>query len=113
MDKKEAPKSADQILTEAAQTFRQRNAVYKDNYKHIGKVMSGFFPNGLTLRTEEDFVRFHLFILMQVKGTRYTQNWEAGHQDSIRDATVYAAMLEAVDGEIDAVRSEGMEEIPY
>lgn len=108
-----SPKSADQILLEASKTFRERNAVYKDNYKNIGKVMTGFFPEGVTLRTEEDFNRFHLFVLMMVKGTRYSQNWNnGGHQDSIRDACVYAAMLEAVDEAIDAERNpEG--QIPY
>jgi hypothetical protein len=38
-------------------------------------------------------------MLAMVKFTRYANNWEKGHQDSIRDAAVYCAMLEAVDSE--------------
>lgn len=92
-------KRTDEILTEAAATWKARNAVYKDNYKHMGAVMKGFFPNGITLITVEDFIRFQLFVLVVTKLTRYTNNWKDGHQDSLRDAAVYTAMIEQVDGE--------------
>ena len=91
---------ADQILEQAAQTFRDRQAVYKSNYKQIGTIMKGLFPDGVTLKTEEDHIRFHLFMLMVVKINRYSNNWSTGHQDSIRDACVYASMVEMVDSEI-------------
>lgn len=88
-----------EILVEAAETFKTRNAVYKDNYKHIGPVMAGYFPEGIRLLTPTDYIRFHLFMLIHVKLTRYTNNWANGHQDSLRDISVYAAMLESVDAE--------------
>lgn len=86
------------LLAEAAETYRARNKVYGDNFKMVGKVMLGLFPNGVTLKTPHDHNRFHILMLIIVKLTRYTVNWEGGgHADSIHDATVYAAMLEWID----------------
>lgn len=81
------------VLEEAAKTFRERNAVYKDNANVVGKVMLALFPNGVKLETPEDFHMWHLFELLIVKLTRFT-NSGLTHQDSILDLTVYAAMLE-------------------
>lgn len=90
----------DEILAQAAKTFKERNAVYKSNYTQMGPLLAALFPEGITLKTELDFVRFHLLMLVMVKATRYVQNWEAGHQDSLRDAAVYFAMLESVDNDL-------------
>jgi hypothetical protein len=95
-----ANKNAADILREGADTYLERNAVYKDNYRHIGAVMAGYFPNGITLKTPVDFIRFHLFMLMHVKLTRYTNCWGTGHTDSLVDNSVYSAMLEQVDAEM-------------
>ncbi|QDH49635.1 haloacid dehalogenase [Pantoea phage Kyle] len=81
------------VLEEAAATFRERNAVYKDNALVVGKVMAALFPNGVELKTQEDYNMWHLFELLIVKLTRFT-NSGLTHQDSILDLTVYAAMLE-------------------
>jgi hypothetical protein len=90
---------ADQILSEAAKTFAERNKVYGDNYLNVGRAFVALFPEGLTLKTVKDFNRFHLFMLSVVKLTRYCNNWDnGGHQDSIHDSTVYNAMVESVDG---------------
>ena len=92
-------KMAHDILREAAKTFEERNAVYGSNYKMVGEVMVGLFPDGITLKTAHDHNRFQILMLMAVKLTRYTVNWEKGHHDSIRDNTVYSAMLEMIDGQ--------------
>ena len=85
-------------MEEGAATFRERNAVYGNNSEQVGKVMEVLFPNGLTLKTNADFERFHLFMLKIVKLTRYGNNFTiGGHEDSIRDDGVYSFMLEAVD----------------
>lgn len=97
-------KKAHDILREAADLFQERNAVYGDNFKMVGEVMVGLFPNGVTLKTAHDHNRFHILMLLAVKLTRYTVNWEKGHQDSIRDATVYGAMLEMIDSMKDQTR---------
>lgn len=88
----------DEILTEAGALFKARNAVYGDNWNMVGNVLQGMFPNGVTLKTAHDHNRFHILSLMAVKMTRYTVNWnKGGHQDSIRDNTVYSAMQEFID----------------
>jgi hypothetical protein len=90
---------ADKILEDAAKTFRDRNKVYGDNFLRVGAVMQGLFPDGMTIKTEHDWNRLHILLLGVVKQTRYVQNWgKGGHQDSIRDSAVYAAMLEMIDG---------------
>lgn len=94
-------KSPHQLLREGAETFEQRNKVYGDNYTRVGKALAALFPAGLVLRTPDDHNRFQIFNLIVVKLSRYCVNWDEGHQDSIHDAMVYCAMLEAIDATID------------
>lgn len=93
--------SADNLLKKAAELFKERNAVYGDNYLMVGETMKGLFPYGVNLLTADDFNRFHILMLMVVKLTRYTNNWKEGHLDSISDNTVYSAMLEMIDRDIE------------
>lgn len=88
-------KDAAMILDEMADTFRERNKIYGDNYKRVGAVMSAMFPHGVMLKTAEDFNRWHLFELQIVKLTRFA-NSGLTHQDSIHDEAVYAAMVESL-----------------
>jgi len=82
-------------LHAAAKTFESRNAIYRDNYKTFGLVMQSLFPEGLTVKSAEEWNRLCLLIAMTGKMTRYTVNFSSGgHVDSIHDMTVYAAMLE-------------------
>lgn len=88
------------ILRLAAETYEERNKVYGDNYLLVGDVMKGLFSDGLKFATPRDWNRAHIFMLMVVKLTRYAQNWSTGgHQDSLRDLAVYAAMLEEIDND--------------
>lgn len=94
-------KTADEFLTEAADTFKARNAVYGNNYLNVGGALAALFPLGVTLTTADDFNRFHIFMLGVVKQSRYCNNWyDTGHADSAHDNTVYSAMLESIDHEI-------------
>ena len=86
---------ADAILQTMANTFRTRNKVYGDNYKRVGDVMKALFPNGVQLKTAEDFNRWHLFELAIVKITRFTTTGMT-HVDSVHDAAVYLAMVESL-----------------
>lgn len=88
-------KTAADVLGAAAETFRERNAVYKDNAGKVGEVMAVLFPNGVQLKTEADHKFYHLFELLVVKLTRFT-NSGLTHEDSIHDLMVYAGMLEAI-----------------
>ena len=85
----------DQILKDMAKMFKERQKVYGDNWLMIGHVLEQMFPNGLVLNTADDFNRFHLFLMAQVKLTRLA-NTKINHQDSARDAGVYSAMLESL-----------------
>lgn len=90
-DKKTVP----ELLRSMADTFEERNAGYKDNFKVVGAVMEAMFPNGVELKTADDYNRWHLFELMIVKMTRFT-NSGLTHKDSIHDSAIYAAMVESL-----------------
>lgn len=99
--RKTGPKTAADFLDEGAKTFRERNAIYGDNYKNVGGAMAALFPEGVMLKTADDWNRMHIFILGIVKQSRYANNWsKGGHADSSHDNTVYSAMLEGIDAEI-------------
>lgn len=87
--------NAADILDAAADTYRERNKLYGDNYKHFGAACVAMFPHGLTLRTAGDWNRLGVFIQATSKLTRYAQNFSrGGHIDSAHDLSVYAAMLQ-------------------
>ena len=88
-------KNAGFILDEMADTYRARNQVYGDNFRMVGRVMEAMFPNGVVLRTADDFNRWHLFELKIVKLTRFAISGLL-HVDSIHDDGVYSAMVEAL-----------------
>lgn len=93
-------RTAADILEDAAETFRARNAVYSDNFLRVGNMMVAMFPSGITLKTQQDWNRMHMLLMAIVKQSRYATNWDkGGHQDSIHDAIVYGAMLEMIDGQ--------------
>jgi hypothetical protein len=89
----QAPATVPELLEAAATTFRERNEKYKDNKDNVGAVMVGMFPDGVVLKTKDDFVRWHLFELMVVKMTRFA-NSGLQHKDSIHDLGIYAFMVE-------------------
>jgi hypothetical protein len=95
---KNNPINAADLLDAGAQTFRDRNAVYGDNFKNVGKAMAALFPEGVTVKSAHDWDRMQIFMLMMVKMSRYAVNWnKGGHRDSVHDNTVYSAMLESID----------------
>lgn len=89
------------LLNESAALFRKRNAIYKDNFRMVGRIMIAMFgDNPPELKTEADYNRWHLFELFVVKLSRYSINYNAGgHMDSLDDMIVYLAMVAALDAE--------------
>jgi hypothetical protein len=85
--------TGDQILESMAQTYKERNKTYGDNFLTMGPVMKALFPNGITLKTEQDFIMFHLLDWLVGKLTRFVKT-DMTHVDSIHDLAVYAAMIE-------------------
>jgi hypothetical protein len=98
-------KTVPEILTEAAKTYAERNKVYGDNYKHFGSAMAAMFPNGLTVKSADDWNRLGILVQIVSKVTRYANSFENGHIDSAHDACVYSAMLEELTREHSADRS--------
>ena len=99
MGKQTMNKDAAKILEEMAETFRERNKVYGDNYKTVGEVMVALFPKGVTLSTEKEWNRFGIVNMIVAKMTRYAENWPKSHEDSVHDLGVYAFMLQSLDNE--------------
>jgi hypothetical protein len=88
---------APDLLEAGASTFRERNAVYGDNYLQWGAICAAMFPDGITIPAsdEQAFNRLGVFVQCLHKLTRYASTFNAGgHQDSAHDLMVYAAMLE-------------------
>lgn len=80
-------------LRAAADLFEERNAAYGENYTMMGGVMAAMYPQGLTVRTPEEWTRLMLQVHRVTKETRYSQNFgRGGHQDSLDDLSVYAMM---------------------
>lgn len=87
----------DQILINAAETFKERGKIYGDNYKRIGDVMMALIPEGKHFEPidADDWHRFHLFFMIVVKLTRLAET-DITYKDSVHDIIVYAAMLESL-----------------
>ena len=51
------------ILEDATKLFKERSGQYGKNYERVGKIISILFPDGLDLKTEKDFERYHIFLL--------------------------------------------------
>ena len=84
---------ADKILEEMAETFRERNKLYGSNYNAVGEVLIALFPDGVTLKTKEDFIKWHFMDWKVGKLTRFART-KMTHIDSLHDDAVYTAMLE-------------------
>lgn len=85
--------SAAEVLRAMADTFEAKNTTYGNNYLRVAPVVKALFPDGVPPHlVVED--RWHLFELLLVKLTRFAVS-ELTHIDSIHDAGVYAAMVEA------------------
>lgn len=96
-----AERTAADLLQESAEVYRQRNLLYKDNYKKFGRVMHALFPDGLTINSPDLWNRLGLLVQQISKQTRYCENFlSGGHDDSLCDLSVYSAMLREVDEEI-------------
>jgi hypothetical protein len=92
--KPRASVTAADVLGEMATTFRERNAVYGDNFKMVAKLMAVLFPKGVPPElVVQD--QFHLFELILVKLSRYAIS-NLTHIDSVHDLAVYGAMCESI-----------------
>lgn len=93
------------MLQQSAETFKQRSEVYGDNYKRFGKVMEALFDDKqINILMPEEWNRFGILVQIVSKLTRYCENFtKGGHDDSLNDISVYAAMLRSLDKEYNEV----------
>jgi|KBSSwiStaDraftv2_1062776.scaffolds.fasta_scaffold00263_36 hypothetical protein len=86
-------------LIQAAELFKERGAVYKDNYRRAGEIFMWLCPEGINVNDAETYNR--MAILMQIinKLLRYTLNFDKGHLDSLQDMSVYCMILKELDEE--------------
>ncbi len=82
------------ILIEAAALFVSRNEQYGDAYTRHGEIAAKLFPEGVSLKTPEEFYQWHIYELMLIKMNRIANAMAMGqfHEDSYNDIMVYAAM---------------------
>jgi hypothetical protein len=89
------------FLEAAGMTYKERNAVYQDNFRVVGRVMEALFPSGApALHDQHDYNRWHIFELAIVKLTRYVANWGNPDRDSLVDLLPYISILAAQDDEM-------------
>jgi hypothetical protein len=83
-----------EILEDGAATYRERNAIYGDNWETFRDIMGLIFPEGLDLRDPDKRMIYNWLEHLVGKITRFSASGFT-HQDSIHDICVYAAMIEA------------------
>lgn len=88
-------KSPSDILAAGVKTFKERRAVYGDNYKRVGAVMAALFEDGLGAITPEEHMKVEIMYCLVIKLTRFA-NSDMHHKDSIHDLVVFAAMMESL-----------------
>lgn len=91
------PKSVDEALQELAALYKQRNALYHDNYKRFGVSLFALMGE-VRLTSAHDVNRYALLVMVFAKVSRYAQMFSTGgHPDSLDDLSVYAQMLQELD----------------
>lgn len=83
-----------QVLQIAEGIQKQRAQKYGPTYQRIGKMMKAMMPDGITIKTEDEFTRFCLFHMTVTKMLRYAGSMDkGGHFDSALDLANYGSFL--------------------
>lgn len=86
------------ILRDCIVLFEERNTKYGNSYQEFGALCVDLFPEGLVISTKEDWNRLGVLIQIVGKLKRYAANFKNdGHDDSLRDLSVYSAMMLQLD----------------
>ena len=81
----------DKRLESLGKLYKERNKQYGNAYMKAGRTLKNIFPKYRNI-SENEWGRIALVVLMVVKITRYGNNIEKGHEDSLKDLSVYAQM---------------------
>ena len=92
-------------LRAKAEIYQERNALYGDNYKRFGPILSLMLAGQtLNVGNASDMNRLGILVQVVAKLTRYGENFNrGGHDDSLDDIAVYSMMLK----ELDTLAREG------
>jgi hypothetical protein len=92
------PNTVPQYLMEAAELYKSKNALYGNSYRKTGMLLEILFPDGIELKTSDDFNRFSVFTLLLGKIARYSNHWDnTDTEDTMTDLSVYAMMQKELD----------------
>lgn len=92
-----------EFLQDAINTRIERNSSYRSSnnveaYKQHGVVVKALFPDGVELKTSIDMSRYAILDIIIGKLLRYANNFDdCGHDDSLKDISVYSNMLRELD----------------
>lgn len=90
--------SPDVRLKQLAELFEQRNKLYGSTYKKHGPIVMAIFGGSIPeIRADIDSSRMAIINVVASKLSRYAENWQTGHVDSLNDISVYCQMLRELD----------------
>lgn len=89
-------KTAGDLLREKAKLFEEKGKQYGHSYKTFGEVMAILFPEGLEIRSVEEWNRLGVFQMIIHKVIRSSNKLFDDQKalDSFQDLQVYGAMME-------------------
>ena len=94
-----AVQPAADVLRSLAELQQAKTEEYGPTWKTFGPVVMALFPKGFTIEDEDEANRLALFFHIIDKSHRYANNFKrGGHYDSLKDISVYAALLGEYDG---------------
>ncbi|KKM64274.1 hypothetical protein LCGC14_1502980 [marine sediment metagenome] len=103
---KENEMGVQEILMLAIAEYDLRDSTYGETWRRTGEVYAAMFPEGINLRSAEEFQRYQMFSLAFGKLIRYANNIASGgHEDSALDLINYAAMLLHATNEVKECRN--------
>lgn len=92
--------SVENRLKNAGKIFAKKEIEYGSIWKNHGKLIRVLFPRGVSAPDELSIARYSIVNMIAAKLARYCNNFEkGGHQDSLDDIIVYAAMLLELDAD--------------
>ena len=97
MTRKERQRKIRESFKRSMDTIMEREGQYGAGPLTVGGALASIFPEGVTLRTPEDFARFFYLTMVQMKLSRYANAFHEGSPDSSHDGANYFKLLELFD----------------
>jgi hypothetical protein len=81
------------IMREALATYIERSTSMGNTWYPVGEITRVLYPEGIVLKTKEDFAKFHILQWIIGKLVRFINS---NGIDSIHDAGVYCFIMESI-----------------